>query len=113
MLVSAFGAAIGMPLPLVDRVVELPEEFMHVIGSPMLRDQDQSLTVRSLAGALDNELGLERICIVIAVPSPYALAVGVVSSFSMSGLSTQKREVDGATMSPMSVQDYGTIVVKR
>jgi two-component system chemotaxis sensor kinase CheA len=53
-LLSAFGAVIGKPLPLVDRVVELPEEFMHVSGSPVLRDQDQSLSVRSLAGALDN-----------------------------------------------------------
>jgi two-component system chemotaxis sensor kinase CheA len=78
MLVSAFGAAIGIPLPLVDRVVGLPVELIHVIGSPVLRDQDQPLPMRSLAGALDNELGPERIGIVIAAPSPYALAVGVV-----------------------------------
>ncbi len=34
---------------LVDRVVELPEEFQHVSGSPVLRDQGQTLPVRSLA----------------------------------------------------------------
>jgi two-component system, chemotaxis family, sensor kinase CheA len=78
MQLSAFGAAIGTPLPLVDRVVESLKEFMHLIGSPVLRDQDQSLLVRSLAGAHDNEPGLERIGIVIAAPSPYALMVGVV-----------------------------------
>jgi two-component system chemotaxis sensor kinase CheA len=78
MLVSASGAAIGMPLALVDRVVELPEEFMHVSGSPVLRDQGQTLPVRSLAGALDYEPGVERVGIVIAAPSPYVLAVGAV-----------------------------------
>jgi two-component system chemotaxis sensor kinase CheA len=78
MLVSASGAAIGMPLALVDRAVELPEEFMHVSGSPVLRDQGQTLPLRSLAGALDYEPGVERVGIVIAAPSPYVLAVGAV-----------------------------------
>lgn len=76
MLVSAPGAAIGMPL--VARVVESPEEFMHVIGLPVLCDQGQSLPVRSLASAFVDEPSLERIGIVIAAPSPYVLAVGVV-----------------------------------
>ena len=48
MSVSASGAAIGMLLALVDRVVELPEELHHVSGSPVLRDQGQTLPVRSL-----------------------------------------------------------------
>lgn len=78
MLVSASGAAIGMPLALVDRVVELPEEFQHVSGAPVLRDQGQTLPVRSLAGALEYEPGVERVGIVIAAPSPYVLAVGAV-----------------------------------
>lgn len=40
------------------------------------------MAVRSLAGAIDNEPGLNRISIVIAAPSPYALAVGVVDGTS-------------------------------
>ena len=78
MLVTAAGAALGVPLALVERVVELPEEFMHVGGAPVLRDQGQTLPVRSLAGSLGYEPGEERVGIVVAAPSPYVLAVGAV-----------------------------------
>jgi two-component system chemotaxis sensor kinase CheA len=78
MLVTAAGAALGMPLALVERVVELPEDFMHVGGAPVLRDQGQTLPVRSLAASLGYEPGEERVGIVVAAASPYVLAVGAV-----------------------------------
>ena len=78
MLVTAAGAALGMPLALVERVVELPEHFMHVGGAPVLRDQGQTLPVRSLAASLGYEPGEERVGIVVAAPSPYVLAVAAV-----------------------------------
>jgi two-component system chemotaxis sensor kinase CheA len=78
MLVTAAGAALGLPLAVVERVVELPAEFMHVGGAPVLRDQGQTLPVRSLARALGYEECEERVGIVIAAPSPYVLAVGAV-----------------------------------
>ena len=78
MLVTAAGAALGMPLALVERVVELPEQFMHVGGAPVLRDQGQTLPVRSLAASLGYEPGEERVGIVVAAPSPYVLAVAAV-----------------------------------
>jgi two-component system chemotaxis sensor kinase CheA len=78
MLVTAAGAALGMPLALVERVVELPEQFMHVGGAPVLRDQGQTLPVRSLAASLGYEPVEERVGIVVAAPSPYVLSVGAV-----------------------------------
>jgi two-component system chemotaxis sensor kinase CheA len=62
MLVTAAGAALGLPLAVVERVVELPAEFMHVGGAPVLRDQGQTLPVRSLARALGLPLAVvERV----------------------------------------------------
>ena len=78
MLVTAAGAALGMPLALVERVVELPDEFMHVGGAPVLRDQGQTLPVRSLAASLGYEPGEEKVGIVVAAPSPYVLSVEAV-----------------------------------
>nr|WP_314621653.1 chemotaxis protein CheA [uncultured Noviherbaspirillum sp.] len=78
MLMTAAGAALGMPLALVERVVELPEQFMHVGSAPVLRDQGQTLPVRSLAAALGYEAGEERVGIVVAAASPYVLAVVAV-----------------------------------
>ena len=78
MLVTAAGAALGMPLALVERVVELPEQFMHVGGAPVLRDQGQTLPVRSLAASLGYQPADERVGIVVAAPSPYVLSVGAV-----------------------------------
>jgi two-component system, chemotaxis family, sensor kinase CheA len=78
MLVSTSGALLALPMAVVQRVVELPEEFMEVGGAPVLKDQGRPLPVRSLAGALGYELSPERVGIVINSPQPYILAVGAV-----------------------------------
>ena len=78
MLVSTSGAALALPMAVVQRVVELPETFMHVGGSPVLKDQGRPLPVRSLAGSLGYELCSERVGIVVAAPQPYILAVAAV-----------------------------------
>ncbi|RBA23860.1 chemotaxis protein CheA [Herminiimonas fonticola] len=78
MLVRSSDAALALPMSVVQRVVELPEEFEHVGGAPVLRDQGRPLPVRSLAGSLGYELGMERVGIVIAAPQPYILSVGAV-----------------------------------
>lgn len=78
MLVSTSGASLGMPMSLVQRVVELPETFMEVGGAPVLRDQGQPLPVRSLASVLGYTPGVERVGIVVATPQPYILAVEAV-----------------------------------
>ena len=75
MLVRTAGAALAMPMAVVQRVVELPEHFMEVGGSPVLRDQGRPLPVRSLATTLGYEPSTERVGIVIAAPQPYILAV--------------------------------------
>ncbi len=78
MLVSTSGAALALPMAVVQRVVELPETFMEVGGLPVLKDQGRPLPVRSLAGALGYELCSERVGIVVAAPQPYILAVEAV-----------------------------------
>ncbi|HEV2609125.1 MAG TPA: chemotaxis protein CheA [Noviherbaspirillum sp.] len=78
MLVRTAGAALAMPMAVVQRVVELPEEFAEVGGAPVLRDQGRPLAVRSLAGILGYEPGKEKVGIVIAAPQPYILAVDAV-----------------------------------
>lgn len=78
MLLNTSGASLGMPMSLVQRVVELPDTFMEVGGAPVLRDQGQPLPVRSLAGVLGYTPGVERVGIVVATPQPYILAVEAV-----------------------------------
>jgi two-component system, chemotaxis family, sensor kinase CheA len=78
MLVSTAGAALAMPMAVVQRVVELPETFMEVGGAPVLKDQGRPLPVRSLATILGYEPSVERVGIVIAAPQPYILAVSAV-----------------------------------
>jgi two-component system chemotaxis sensor kinase CheA len=78
MLVSTSGAALALPMAVVQRVVELPETFMMVGGAPVLKDQGRPLPVRSLAGALGYESCSERVGIVVAAPQPYILAVAAV-----------------------------------
>jgi two-component system, chemotaxis family, sensor kinase CheA len=78
MLVSTAGAALAMPMAVVQRVVELPETFMEVGGAPVLKDQGRPLPVRSLANILGYEPSVERVGIVIAAPQPYILAVSAV-----------------------------------
>lgn len=78
MLVRTSGAALAMPMAVVQRVVELPETFDAVGGAPVLRDQGRPLAVRSLAAILGYEQGREKVGIVIAAPQPYILAVDAV-----------------------------------
>jgi two-component system chemotaxis sensor kinase CheA len=78
MLVRASGAALAMPMAVVERVVQLPDTFDGVGGAPVLRDQGRPLAVRSLAGILGYEPSKEKVGIVIAAPQPYILAVEAV-----------------------------------
>lgn len=78
MLVSTAGAALGMPMSLVERVVELPPEMRNVIGSPVFLDQGRPLPVRSLARLLGYDAGQEAIGIVVNAAMPYILAVDAV-----------------------------------
>ncbi|MEN3367815.1 MAG: two-component system, chemotaxis family, sensor kinase CheA [Burkholderiales bacterium] len=78
MLVRASGAALAMPMAVVERVVQLPDTFDGVGGAPVLRDQGRPLAVRSLAGILGYEPCREKVGIVIAAPQPYILAVEAV-----------------------------------
>jgi len=78
MLVRTAGALLAMPMAVVQRVVELPEEFAGVGGAPVLRDQGRPLAVRSLGDILGYEPGREKVGIVIAAPQPYILAVEAV-----------------------------------
>ncbi|HVK93584.1 MAG TPA: chemotaxis protein CheA [Noviherbaspirillum sp.] len=78
MLVRTAGAALAMPMAVVQRVVELPDSFDQVGGAPVLRDQGRPLAVRSLADILGYEPGREKVGIVIASPQPYILAVDAV-----------------------------------
>ena len=78
MLVHTAGAALAMPMAVVQRVVELPAVFSEVGGAPVLRDQGRPLPVLSLAAVLGYEPCNERVGIVIAAPNPYILAVEAV-----------------------------------
>jgi len=78
MLVRTAGAALAMPMAVVQRVVELPEVFAEIGGAPMLRDQGRPLPVLSMAAVLGYEPCNERVGIVMAAPNPYILAVEAV-----------------------------------
>jgi two-component system chemotaxis sensor kinase CheA len=78
MLVHTAGAALAMPMAVVQRVVELPEVFSQIGGAPVLRDQGRPLPVLSLAAVLGYEPCNERVGIVIIAPNPYILAVEAV-----------------------------------
>jgi two-component system chemotaxis sensor kinase CheA len=78
MLVRTAGAALAMPMAVVQRVVELPETFQQVGGAPVMRDQGRPLPVLSLAAVLGYEASVERVGIVMASPNPYILAVSAV-----------------------------------
>src|SRR5450830_1194042 len=78
MLVSTSGAQLALPMAVVERVVELPDDFACVGGAPVLKDQGRPLPVRSLALALGYEAALEKIGIVNNAPQPYILAVAAV-----------------------------------
>ncbi len=106
MLVSTAGAALALPMAVVQRVVELPETFMEVGGAPVLKDQGRPLPVRSLASSLGYTPGLERVGIVIASPQPYILAVEAVdgtadlvikpmTAISVAGITGTARSAEG------------------
>ena len=106
MLVRSSDAALALPMSVVQRVVELPEEFEHVGGAPVLRDQGRPLPVRSLAGSLGYELGMEKVGIVISAPQPYILSVGAVegtadlvikpmTAITVSGIAGTARSAEG------------------
>ncbi len=78
MLVSTAGAALGMPMSLVERVVELPPDMRVVIGLPVFLDQGRPLPVKSLAGLLGYVPGAENIGIVVNAAVPYILSVEAV-----------------------------------
>jgi two-component system chemotaxis sensor kinase CheA len=106
MLVSTSGAALALPMAVVQRVVELPETFMQVGGAPVLKDQGRPLPVRSLADALGYESCSERVGIVVAAPQPYILAVAAVdgtadlvikpmTAISVDGITGTARSAEG------------------
>lgn len=78
MLVRCAGAPLALPMAVVERVVELPENFDGVGGAPVMRDQGRPLPVHSLAAVLGYEPGVERVGVVMAVPHPYILSVEAV-----------------------------------
>ena len=79
MLVSTAGAALGMPMSLVERVVELPPDMRQVIGLPVFLEQGRLLPVKSLASLLGYEPGAENIGIVVNAAVPYILSVEAVN----------------------------------
>jgi two-component system chemotaxis sensor kinase CheA len=106
MLVSTSGASLALPMAVVQRVVELPENFMQVGGAPVLKDQGRPLPVRSLAGSLGYEQCSERVGIVINAPQPYILAVEAVdgtadlvikpmTAISVEGITGTARSAEG------------------
>ena len=106
MLVSTSGAALALPMAVVQRVVELPEVFMEVGGAPVLKDQGRPLPVRSLAASLGYENCREKVGIVVAAPQPYILAVEAVdgtadlvikpmTAISVEGITGTARSAEG------------------
>ncbi|MFC3377615.1 chemotaxis protein CheA [Rugamonas sp. CCM 8940] len=106
MLVSTSGAALALPMAVVQRVVELPEVFLEVGGAPVLKDQGRPLPVRSLAAALGYESCREKVGIVVAAPQPYILAVEAVdgtadlvikpmTAISVEGITGTARSAEG------------------
>ncbi|MES2149926.1 MAG: chemotaxis protein CheA [Pseudomonadota bacterium] len=106
MLVSTSGAALALPMAVVQRVVELPDTFLQVGGAPVLKDQGRPLPVRSLAGALGYEPCSEKVGIVVSAPQPYILAVAAVdgtadlvikpmTAISVEGITGTARSAEG------------------
>ncbi|MBQ5946670.1 chemotaxis protein CheA [Massilia sp. ST3] len=106
MLVSTSSASLALPMAVVERVVELPEDFMCVGGAPVLKDQGRPLPVRSLALSLGYEAAPERVGIVINAPQPYILAVEAVdgtadlvikpmTALSVEGITGTARSAEG------------------
>ncbi len=75
LLVSTSGAKLGIPMSLVQRVVELPDTFEYASGQPVFRDQGRPLPVLSMANALGYDPCVEQAGIVVAAPNPYIISV--------------------------------------
>ncbi|MGF6273388.1 two-component system chemotaxis sensor kinase CheA [Massilia sp. UYP11] len=106
MLVSTSGAQLALPMAVVERVVELPDDFACVGGAPVLKDQGRPLPVRSLALALGYEAASEKVGIVINAPQPYILAMEAVdgtadlvikpmTALSVEGITGTARSAEG------------------
>ncbi|MCL1886603.1 MAG: chemotaxis protein CheA [Betaproteobacteria bacterium] len=75
LLVSTSGAKLGIPMSLIERIVELPETLEQVSGQPVFRDHGRPLPVLSMANVLGYDPCTESAGIIIAAPSPYILSV--------------------------------------
>jgi two-component system chemotaxis sensor kinase CheA len=91
----------------VQRVIELPDNFSGVVGSPVFKNQGLSLPVRSLARVLGYVPEPERLGIVVVAAKPYILAVcGVegtaemvikpMSAIAANGIGGTARSAEGA-----------------
>ena len=106
LLVSTSGAKLGIPMSLVERVVELPDTFEQVSSLPVFRDQGRPLPVLSMASVLGYDPCLEQAGIVVAAPNPYILAVEALdgtadlvvkplSGIDVSGIAGTTRSAEG------------------
>nr|WP_314540258.1 chemotaxis protein CheA [uncultured Massilia sp.] len=112
MLVSTSGAQLALPMAVVERVVELPENFMQVGGAPVLKDQGRPLPVRSLALSLGYEECTERVGIVINAPQPYIIAVEAVDGTADLVIKPMTAlHVDGITGTARSAEGSLVLVV--
>ena len=114
MLLKTAGALLGIPMSLVQRVVELPDEMKGVRGNPVFMDQGRPLPVQSLAKVLGYVPGEESIGIVVNAPSPYILAVDGVdgtadlvikplTSLSAKGITGTSRSAEGELVLIISI----------
>ncbi len=106
LLVTTSGAKLGIPMSLVERVVELPDTFEYASGQPVFRDQGRPLPVLSMAQVLGYPPCTEQAGIVIAAPNPYILSVEVLdgtadlvikplSGIEVTGISGTTRSAEG------------------
>jgi two-component system chemotaxis sensor kinase CheA len=107
MLVNIGEVQVGLPMSAVQRVIELPDNFSGVVGSPVFKNQGLSLPVRSLARVLGYVPEPERLGIVVVAAKPYILAVcGVegtaemvikpMSAIAANGIGGTARSAEGA-----------------
>jgi two-component system chemotaxis sensor kinase CheA len=78
MLVNSAGATLGVPMSLVQRVIEIPADTKSINGDPVVMDQGAALPVRSLGGSLGYSADKESAGIVVSASPPYILSVGAV-----------------------------------
>ena len=106
MLVSTSGCVLALPMAMVERVVELPDDLQTLGGAPLLRDQGRALPVRSLAGSLGYAACEERLGVIISAPKPYVMSVAGVdgaadlvikplTALAVEGISGTARSAEG------------------